>query len=145
MTSSNSKRGKIEAEFKFSANLKNAIITDKLVPSRHKTGDWLRLLTDVELEELTAIVEQCPEDLNAGDEIFTLVANLISLERGKELITDSIETLVSVFIVMLRLERLRRQGYIELQKTMALEDDEGSFRFTQKGIQLAEQLKSMLD
>lgn len=147
MSYGESERGRLEAELKFTTHLKKAVANGKLIPVKHKAGDWLHLLTEAEIEELTAIIEQCPEDLSAGDEIFTLVMNLSLLESGKTLIIDPVEELeilVGVFILMLRLERLRRQGYIELPKTLSLSEDDCQFRFTQKGLQMAEQVKSIL-
>lgn len=134
-------RAKLDREFKFITHLQQAIASRQLIPIQHKTGDWLRLLTDAQTNELTAIVELGQHDLDAGDAIFALVLNLFAFETGRYNAAAQLIQQVEVFILLLRLDRLRRYGLIELPKMPSLDDDAGLLTITEKGQQFADQFQ----
>lgn len=132
--------------FEFVKQLQHDITLGKFVPVAHKAGDWLQSLPDLQLELLTQIVEQQTDDTQVIDSIVALVINLSALETGIA-ITPSIEQLeelLDVFILLIRLECLRRQSYIELPRTLSLNDDIGELRFTQKGMAMADHIRTVL-
>ncbi len=125
-------------DFNFLLHLHDAITIGNLILAKHKTGDWLQSLTNDELEQLTITIER--DTIESNHTIATLVINLSALETGTFISPPlpALEELVNVFTLIVQLEKLYRNGYIKLPKTLSLNDDDAQICFTPQGMAMAD-------
>jgi hypothetical protein len=142
------KSGKIKLDAKFAARLQSAIASGQFVLGKHKTGDWLKTLTDKELSELITMAERCAADADAADHLCTVILTLSALESGKSISTvdaSNLDLLLPIFLKVLNLERARRQGLILLTDSLTLTDHRWQIEITAAGKPEEDMIKQLIE
>jgi len=118
---------KMNAKTPLLLKLKHAIDNGQLLPGKSRAGDWLRLITDTELEGLNGTFEEVARGNETPEGITDALCSLIALLMLEKGVSESLEPLAFSMEEMQEytkrlaslcaLEALRRRGMVSLEPT----------------------------
>lgn len=116
-------------------------------------GQWLKVLDDDTLEQLTALAEMMVDgtaeemDLPADDLVMTCIVAEAAEKRlpSVSVSPESLFERLSHLVICASMETYSRRGWVELEGELSICDSEVSIRLTDEGMRAGEQMRMFVN